>query len=102
MCSSDLFSDILDEAAEVAGSDGRIIVKIDAEGAEYDLIMRTGQEHLARIDELFVETHAYAEGSTDDLVGRLENAGLPCIDRESLADGAYEVLHLQRSGHRND
>ena len=67
-------SAILDTAGSLPG--GRIVVKIDVEGAECDIILNTPVEAWAGVDELFVELHGFSPCSFDEVAGRLREAGL--------------------------
>ncbi len=53
------------------------LVKIDVEGAEYEIIERTPLELLSRVKLLVLEYHHVAGRSPDELVSRLARAGLP-------------------------
>lgn len=66
-------ADALREAAEQAD---RVVVKVDAEGAEYGLLLGTEPATLAPVDVLVAEVHGYADGRPESLVEHLEAAGL--------------------------
>jgi FkbM family methyltransferase len=87
-------ADVLVEAArEAAGA--RLIVKIDAEGAECDICLRTARAAWAHVDELFVETHDAAPCEQRELLGALGEAGLV---RAPARPAGGSVLHLVRAG----
>lgn len=90
------FDQIMDTAVAVAQGRHHIIVKVDAEGAEYDILYHTSPKALARIDELFVETHTYATGTVDDLVNWLTESGLVRSTRIDESPGEHQLLHFIR------
>jgi FkbM family methyltransferase len=56
------------------------LIKLDIEGAEYDLLRQIDGADLAPFKQIFVEFHhhavaAYSEGDTRELVRRIENFG---------------------------
>ena len=55
---------ILDEAATL---DGRIIVKIDVAGSECEIVLGTPIGSWATVHELFVEVHAFAACSANEV-----------------------------------
>lgn len=64
---------IIRDAVESARS-GRVIMKMDIEGAECSAIPATDPDVLGQLDELFVETHSYAACSRQDLIRHLDRA----------------------------
>lgn len=72
----------------------RIIVKIDAEGAECAAILASAGESWDRVDELFVETHAFAPCSSAEIIERAGDFGLKLQSRET--EPAAELLHFRR------
>jgi FkbM family methyltransferase len=82
---------VLDEVA--AGA--RIIVKIDAEGAECAAILASTGESWSPVDELFVETHAFAPCSSVEIIERASDLGLRLQSRET--EPAAELLHFRRA-----
>jgi FkbM family methyltransferase len=80
-------ADVLAEATEPGG---RVIVKIDAEGAECEIVLETAEEWWHRVNELFIELHDTSPCSPSELVDRLTGAGL----RPVASDG--QILHLRR------
>lgn len=90
------FGQVLSEAASLAGEDRRIIVKIDAEGAEYEMLQHPPASALAVIDELFVEVHDYAAGSPGALSRALAKSGLAQSAPHAGASGRHELLHFTR------
>jgi FkbM family methyltransferase len=59
------FGRILENAAE---PNDRIIVKIDAEGSECEIVLRTRAESWAVVSELLIETHSFAPCSAQSIV----------------------------------
>lgn len=80
---------VLRQAAESAGG-RRLVVKIDAEGAECDICTGSDSRLWQGVDELFVETHTFADCGPEDIVAALRPAGL--VGREWQGS----VLRLQR------
>lgn len=69
------FDDLMDEA----GFDAVDFLKIDIEGAEYDLLDRAGDDRLRRCRAIGLEWHA--NRPWQDLWKRLESAGFRCLRR---------------------
>lgn len=88
------FDEVLSKAAAI-GKGKRIIVKIDAEGAEYDILQNASREKLALIDELFVETHDYAAGDPSELIRHLSENGMVRL-RGDTSSGKRRLHHLVR------
>jgi FkbM family methyltransferase len=82
-------AEVLAEAADAADG-GRLIVKIDAEGAECEICLETDTQAWAAVDEVFIETHESAPCDSAMLAGRLKAAGLVTTG----ANGS--VVHLVR------
>lgn len=70
----DALSDVLSHAAEHARG-ARTIVKVNIEGEECPTILGTPQSAWADVDELYVETHPWADCGADELARHLEPAG---------------------------
>ena len=94
------FRSVLEQAVELAGDDRRIVVKIDAEGAEYDILENTPLDALAAIDELFVEVHTYVPKDPRRLVRRLEKGGLIRKGQHEISQEEHEVLRFTRDQSR--
>jgi FkbM family methyltransferase len=73
----------------------RIIVKIDAEGAECAAVLASGGENWNPVDELIIETHAFAPCSSAEIVERAGTFGLELQSRET--EPTAELLHFRRS-----
>ena len=78
---------------EVA-ADERTIVKIDAEGAECPAILASAAESWKPVRELFVETHAFAPCSAEEIIERAREVGLTLRSREM--EPAAELLRFRR------
>ena len=74
-------------------SGGRVIVKINIEGAECSAILGTAADAWRDVDELFVETHPWATCDADDLAAYLASAGLSQVTSAHPA-----VLRMRREG----
>jgi hypothetical protein len=81
---------VADAAEHSAGN--RLIAKIDAEGAECEIVLRTPPEPWERVDEVFIEFHDFASCSSTEIVEHLGRAG------HMLVGERFGVLHLRRSG----
>jgi FkbM family methyltransferase len=65
-----------DIVAKVPEAGRPLIVKIDAEGAECDIILGTPPEVWRRVDRMFIEFHRFAPCSSDVIIARLRAVGL--------------------------
>lgn len=85
----DLFSTFLDPERHV-------LVKIDAEGSEFDILSGASPGVLSRIDQLVLECHdyLYAEDRSSEIVGLLERHGF-CVRRGAGVDN--ELLYAYRT-----
>jgi FkbM family methyltransferase len=86
-------AEVIDDAAD---DDRRLIVKIDAEGAECDIVLGTPIELWERVDEVFLEIHDFAPCTTDAIVGHLEQAGLRVVLRERDDQAEADLVALRR------
>jgi FkbM family methyltransferase len=69
---------------ELIDSFGRVdLVKIDVEGAEYEMLDATGDDHLRAIGALVLEYHPKGELSWPHLARRLRAAGMHVFVRET-------------------
>jgi FkbM family methyltransferase len=82
-------ADILDSVARSAA--GRLIVKIDAEGAECAIVLETPVEAWHGVHEVLIETHDFATCSSAEIVDHLGRAGL------TLVGERFGVAHMRRS-----
>ena len=69
----------------------RLVAKIDAEGAECEIVLQTPPEVWQSVDEVFIEFHDFAGCSQSEIVDHLERAGLVLVDER------FGVIHLSRS-----
>ena len=83
--------DLLEAASEPAG---RLIVKIDAEGAECDIVLGTSIELWRRVDHVFLEVHDFAPCPSAAIVTHLEQAGLEVTLH--VVDAEAELVGLER------
>ncbi len=81
--------DVLAEAVEAAAG-RKVIVKIDAEGAECEICLQTDPSMWEAVDELFVEVHDFAPCDRPALLTGLQRAGL------RPSSGSGPVIHLAR------
>jgi hypothetical protein len=65
---------VLREAAALAGR--RLVVKVDAEGAECDIVLRTDPTMWESVDEVFLEHHDFAPCGLEEIAAHLGRAGL--------------------------
>ncbi len=84
------------DVLEDAGDGRRLIVKIDAEGAECDIVLGTPVELWRSVDEVFLEVHEFAPCSTDAIVDHLTQAGLRVVMREADAQAEADLVALSR------
>ena len=68
----------------------RLLVKIDAEGAECDIVLQTPLGVWQSVDEVFIEFHEFAACSQDEIVDHLEHAGFVLVGER------FGVIHLSR------
>jgi hypothetical protein len=69
----------------------RVIAKVDAEGAEGEIVVETPAEDWRVVDEAFVEVHDFTPYSSTQIRERLESAGLDVVSDE------FNVLHVRRA-----
>ena len=70
----------------------RVIVKVNIEGAECPAILGTPPSAFAGVDELYVETHPWADCGADELEGHLAGASFTRV-----ASAHPAVLRLRRA-----
>jgi FkbM family methyltransferase len=75
--------------ARAAGG-GRLLVKVDAEGAECELVLETAPDIWRGVDEAFVELHESAPCEPDAIAERLFAAGLRAVRSDA------HMLHVRR------
>lgn len=73
------------------GTQTRVIMKIDAEGAECEIALRTPPEAWSEVDEVFIEFHRFAPCTEDQL-----RAHLALADLVRPVQRGGGVLHFRR------
>ncbi|HYI74497.1 MAG TPA: FkbM family methyltransferase [Gaiellaceae bacterium] len=69
-------ADVLQEGSSLRAGKGRLVVKLNIEGAECSAILDTPPSVWTGVDEVFVETHPWAECDAAQLATRLSSSGL--------------------------
>lgn len=91
-------SRVLEEARSLGP--GRIVVKMDVEGAECDILRETPLACWGEVDELFIEVHGFSSCSADDIVAHMAGAGLraesPPWGEKEPHEFVHTVLHFCR------
>jgi FkbM family methyltransferase len=85
-------ADVLAEAAAMY-NDSCLVVKVNIEGGECPAILSTPAGAWNAVDEVFVETHSWADCEATDLARHLEPSGLTRIESAHRA-----VLRMRREG----
>ncbi|HUF01277.1 MAG TPA: FkbM family methyltransferase [Gaiellaceae bacterium] len=80
-------ADVLAEAGALAGT-GKLVVKVNAEGAECDIVLGTSTASWERADAMLMEVHSWAPCTLGELVSHLEGAGLA-----TLPPGEVDWVH---------
>ena len=80
-------AEVLAEASGLAGT-GRLLVKVNAEGAECDIVLGTPAASWRRADVVLMEVHSWAPCTLADLVSHLADAELA-----SLPPGSVDWVH---------
>lgn len=82
---------VLAEAAALADVTSRLVVKVNVEGEECEMVLGTPSAAWLSVSELFVETHPWTSGGSDELAAHLAPAGLTRVE------SAHErMLQLRR------
>lgn len=87
-------ADVLAHAVALAGG-ARVIAKVNIEGAECPAILGTEPSAWGGIDELYVETHPWADCGADELALHLEPAGF--TRRESSHPAVLRLVRAAES-----
>jgi FkbM family methyltransferase len=85
--------DVLDDAAL---SGAPVIVKVDAEGAECDIVLGTDVSAWRGVDAAFLEIHDFASCSSADIIGHFEEAGLSVVLHERDDQAEADLVALRR------
>jgi FkbM family methyltransferase len=73
------------------------LMKIDCEGCEFDLLLNSPPELLARIDRLTIETHnGYTSYSTEQLAAHLQRHGFTVKRESNPVHGYLGFLYAER------
>jgi FkbM family methyltransferase len=86
-------ADALEHAASHLADGRRLVAKVNIEGAECSAILGTPSSAWSRVDELFVETHPWADCDDARLADHLGHAGLTRVQSVHPA-----VLRMRREG----
>jgi hypothetical protein len=84
-------AEALQHAAAHLAAGGRLVVKMNIEGAECSAILGTPADVWADVDEVFVETHPWADCDDTRLAEHLAQAGLRRVESAHPA-----VLRMRR------
>jgi FkbM family methyltransferase len=85
-------SELLAEAGALVQGSAPLVVKINAEGAECAMVLRTAPESWRPATHAFVAVHSWAGCTAAELAGHLSLAGLA----RRAAGGAEQILVLSR------
>lgn len=88
---------VLARAAQVRRPGERLILKIDAEGSEYEILLAASPDDLARVDETYVEVHSHVDNDPRKLLDRLASSGLVRLDDPQLRAGPQPLFHHRRA-----
>ena len=80
-------TDVLAEASGLAGRD-RLVVKVNAEGAECDIVLGTPASSWEQAHVVLMEVHSWAPCTSVQLVSHLEESGL-----NALPSGNVDWVH---------
>ena len=84
-----------DVLSDLSGRGRSLIVKIDAEGAEGEIVLGTPRDAWRAVDDVFLEVHRFSPASTAQIVDHLRPAGLEVALHE--VDDEADLLVLRRS-----
>jgi FkbM family methyltransferase len=85
--------DVLDEAAQ-AGS--RVMVKVDAEGAECEIVLGTSVDSWRQVHAVFLEIHDFAACDSTEIIEHLQRAGLQVSFHERDDAAEADLVRLER------
>lgn len=85
----------LDDVFDAGAIDGCDLLKLDCEGAEYEIILGAAATTLRRIGRVVMECHRGGEATPLDLERHLVAAGFD-VRRTPSEDGIHEYLFAQR------
>jgi FkbM family methyltransferase len=80
--------------ADAGRSGRRVIVKVDAEGAECDIVLGTPPEAWHGVERVFLEIHDFAPCSAGAIIGHLRSAGMRVVvhERDDFAEADLVAL----------
>ena len=82
--------------ADAGRAGRRLIVKIDAEGAECDIVLGTPPEEWAAVERVFLEIHDFAPCSAQAIIEHLESGGMRVVMRERDDFAEADLVALAR------
>ncbi len=91
------FSDVLAQARTETHAMSGILVKIDAEGSEFDILLHSPSHAFAFVSEAIVEFHGDVGGDREEVVSRLSSLGLHLTPGATIADGTHSLMLFRRS-----
>ena len=72
-------------------------LKMDCEGAEYEIIFNTSKETLSRISKIVMECHPYENYTYDDMHDFLEDNGFECLSSKDRHYNLYLIYAIRRN-----
>lgn len=80
--------------ADAGGSGRRVIVKIDAEGAECEIVLGTPAEAWHAVERVFLEVHDFAPCGAQAIIAHLRAAGMRVVlhERDDFAEADLVAL----------
>jgi FkbM family methyltransferase len=85
-----------DVLADASRPDARLVVKIDAEGAECAIVLGTPADAWRAVDAVFLEIHDFAPCSSAEIIGHLAEAGLEVFLHERDDAAEADLVGLRR------
>jgi FkbM family methyltransferase len=86
----------LDELFRRHGVERCDLLKLDCEGAEYEILLGASAGTLARVDGIVMECHRSAAHSLDELLAHLRGSGFD-LHAEAAPDGVHHYVTARRS-----
>jgi hypothetical protein len=89
--------------ASICDNEGVDFMKLDCEGCEYEVILRSPRSALSSVARLAVETHTISGHTSRELAAFLEGLGFLVVERRTRGHGSYLFAtctgsHLGRTG----
>lgn len=85
-----------DVLADAASGGRRVIVKIDAEGAECDIVLGTPVDAWRAVERVFLEIHDFAPCSAHAIINRLRESGMQVVVHERDDAAEADLVALAR------